>query len=171
MGDIIIIAAIDKNGLIGFENRLPWPRISEDFKRFKSLTIGNSVVMGRKTFQSIYEMNKKPLVDRENIVLTRNKNIFTGIDGVKVMNSIDDILEYSELIDKMFIIGGAQIYNQFLPYANKMEITRIHQGFLGDTFFPNYNEKDWSISNRIDKDVYSFITYEKTKNKLKKIIK
>ncbi|MDD3264072.1 MAG: dihydrofolate reductase [Candidatus Nanoarchaeia archaeon] len=159
MGNIILIAAISQNGIIGINNQLPWPKISEDFKRFKSLTIGNSVVMGRRTFESIYEMTKRPLVNRENIVLTKSNNTFP--DGVKVMKSIDDVLEYSENVENMFIIGGEQIYKQFLPYANKMEITRIHRDYQGDCFFPEYNEKDWTLKNKDDRDFYSFLSYER----------
>lgn len=159
MGDIILIAAVAENGVVGINNQLPWPKISEDFQRFKSLTVGNSVVMGRKTFESIYEITKKSLVKRENIVLTRSNNTFP--DGVKVMKSIDDVLNYSENVEKMFIIGGEEIYKQFLPYANKMEITRINRDYQGDAFFPKYNEKDWILRNREDRDFFSFLSYER----------
>ena len=104
-------------------------------------------------------MTKRPLVNRENIVLTKSNNTFP--DGVKVMKSIDDVLEYSENVENMFIIGGEQIYKQFLPYANKMEITRIHRDYQGDCFFPECNEKDWTLKNRDDRDFYSFLSYER----------
>ncbi|KAF6630662.1 dihydrofolate reductase [Paenibacillus sp. EKM208P] len=141
---IIVIAAFDKNGLIGNGNELPW-KIKTDMDFFKTQTIGNNVVMGRKTFESI----GKPLKNRVNIILTRN--IGYKADGCLVFNSIDDILNFAKKSDKeTFIIGGKEVYDLFMPYSDKMILTQIDGEFIGDTYFPLYDYNKWRKVNSID---------------------
>lgn len=133
-----IIVAIAKNNVIGKDNKLIW-HISEDLKRFKSITSGKSMIMGRKTFESLPGI----LPNREHIILTRDKNFKVDSDKVKVVNDLDTLIEkYSNCEDEVFVIGGAEIYKQLLPYAHKLYLTKIDTDFKGDTYFPqiNYDE-------------------------------
>lgn len=133
-----IIVAIAKNNVIGKDNKLIW-HISEDLKRFKSITSGKSMIMGRKTFESLPGI----LPNREHIILTRDKNFKVDSDKVKVVNDLDALIEkYSNCEDEVFVIGGAEIYKQLLPYAHKLYLTKIDTDFEGDTYFPqiNYDE-------------------------------
>ena len=134
---------MSENRVIGINNSLPW-HLSDDLKRFKSLTTNHSVIMGRKTFESI----GKPLPNRRNIVLSNNKNL--SFVGAKVINSIEDALLSSEDDKELFIIGGEKIYSSFLPLATHMYITRIHKKFDGDAFFPYFEEKEWLETFRED---------------------
>ena len=138
---IKLICAISKNNVIGKENKLPW-NISEDLKRFKELTSNNWIVMGRKTFDSI----GRPLPNRKNIVLTKNKNL--KIDSVEVFNSPKDVIEfYKNSSDQkdLFIIGGTYIYDLFLEYCEYLFITNVDKNYLGDAFFPKVNWNEWKL--------------------------
>lgn len=141
---ISIVAALDKNWLIGDKGNIPW-RIREDFRRFYKLTVGKTVVMGRSTLESIIESLGKPLPKRTNIVLTRNKD-FNFSEGI-ICNDIEDVLMFARKneVAELMIIGGASIYEQFLPLANKMYLTWIEHEFEGDTYFPEFNKEDWTI--------------------------
>lgn len=138
---ISIIAAIAKNGIIGKDNDLPWD-LKEDMKRFKKITLGKPVIMGRKTFESI----GKPLPKRENIVLTRKKEL--KFPGCKTFNSIEKVLQFVKDYPEAMVIGGASIYKQFLPFAKKMYLTIIDKEFKGDTYFPTYNKNNWKEIER-----------------------
>ncbi len=160
---ISIIVAVAKNGAIGKNNDLLW-HISDDLKRFKAITSEHTVVMGKKTYESL---PFKPLPKRENIVITRNKNIH--FEGCTMANSIEEIAtKYTSSEEEIFVIGGANIYEQFLPFANKLYITLVYKDFDGDVFFPNIDESIWKISEkseilhdeRSDLD-YAFFTYLK----------
>lgn len=160
MSEIIVIAAIAKNNVIGRGMDIPW-HISDDFKRFKELTTGHVVIMGDKTYESL---PVKPLPDRENIVLTFNKNYRP--EGTKVMYSFEDAIEYSHNKKKVFIIGGASIYKLGIQVADKLELTRIYRDFDGDVFFPEFDLSKWEIvreEKRHDSIYgdYSFITYKR----------
>ena len=153
---ITIIAACSKNRVIGKDNQLLW-HLPEDLKRFKNLTLGNPVVMGRKTYQSI----GKALPGRLNIILTKNKDF--KADNCLIYNNIYDMLEIYEQ-SNLFVIGGGEIYNMFLPYANRVELTLIEKGFDGDTFFPELG-REWKESNvEVNSNgefEYKYITYQK----------
>lgn len=151
---INIIAAISKNNVLGGNNTLLW-HLPSDLKRFKKLTTGSTVIMGRKTFESI----GKPLPNRKNIVVSRTK---LSIDGVDVVDNISDALT-----DDCFIIGGGQIYEKTIDIADKIYLTVIDSDFKGDTFFPVIGD-DWKITSvewhkpdKKNKYNYSFIIYEK----------
>ena len=138
---IKLICAISKNNVIGNENKLPW-NISEDLKRFKELTSNNWIVMGRKTFDSI----GRPLPNRKNIVLSKNKNL--KIDSVEVFNTPEDVIEsYKNNSDQkdLFIIGGTYIYELFLEYCEYLFITYVDKEYSGDAFFPKIDWNEWKL--------------------------
>jgi dihydrofolate reductase len=132
-----IIAAMSENGVIGREGRLPW-HLAADLKRFKQLTMGHAVIMGRKTWESI----GRPLPGRRMVVITRQPNYQP--DGVQVVPSLDDALAIAESAgdEEAFIIGGAEIYRLALPRAERLHVTLIHATIDGDTAFPPI---DWSM--------------------------
>lgn len=135
---ISIVVAIGSNSrAIGKENKLLW-HIPEDLKRFKALTLGHPVIMGRKTFDSIVAMLGKPLPERTNIVVTRDTE--WKAEGVVVAHTILEAIEKARALDaeEICIIGGAQIYEQALPYANTLHLTRVEDAAEGDTFFPPF---------------------------------
>ena len=136
---ITLVAAIASNNVIGKENSLPW-NIPEDLKRFKQMTSGHTILMGRKTFDSI----GRPLPNRQNIVMTKDKNFEQ--EGIKVINDFDEALELiKESNEDVFVIGGSKIYELFEPVANSLAITRILKDFEGDAFFPDINWNLWQI--------------------------
>lgn len=132
-----IIACIGENRAIGFENKLLWD-LPDDLKHFRELTMGNTVIMGMKTFKSI----GKPLVKRENIILTRQKDI--ELAGCKVVNSIEEAIEVVQNSNDVFVIGGESIYKQFLPKVSRLNLTLVKNSPLADTFFPEY-ENDFYL--------------------------
>ena len=138
---ISLIWAMDQNRLIGKENNLPW-RLPADLANFKRITSGHPVIMGRKTFESI----GKPLPGRKNIIISRNKDL--KIEGCDVAHSIEDVRSYSEK-DEVFIIGGAEIYNTFLPIADKLYITEIEESFEGDAYFPEFDLLQWRLVSKV----------------------
>lgn len=149
MTQITIIAAISENYVIGNKGKIPW-HIPEDLKRFKQLTTGNTVIMGRKTYETI----GKPLPNRKNIVVTKNKEF--SADGIFVAHTLEEAL--AQCTEKTYIIGGQQIYEQAMPLADKLEITHVHKIVEGDAFFPQITN-NWKEIKKIDKKEYSFVTY------------
>ena len=152
---ITLIAAVSKNGVIGIDNKLPWT-LPEDLKRFKKLTTGKVVLMGRKTFESI----GKPLPNRTNVILSRDP-LFRP-DGVLVYSNIEEVLP---IFYDIIIIGGENIYKQFIDRADVIELTYIDKEFEGDSYLPKINEKLFFESNREshknDEFDYHFITYKR----------
>jgi dihydrofolate reductase len=149
---IKIIVSISKNWVIGRSNSMIW-NLSEDLKRFRRLTIGHTVVMGRKTYQSI----GKPLDGRRNIIISRNFQSY----GCEVVNSLQEALKLCN--NNCFIIGGGEIYKQSIGIAQKLYLTLIDKEFDGDTYFPEIGQ-EWKEVNREDFNnpyKYSFIDYEK----------
>lgn len=134
---ISIIVAIAENYAIGLNNDLLW-HISDDLKRFKKLTTGNVIVMGKRTFHSL---PKGALPNRENMVITDQPDEL--IEGCTMAYSIDDAIEKMSSEKENFIIGGGMVYKQFLPLANKLYLTRVHANFEADTFFPEINFDEW----------------------------
>ena len=157
---ITIIAAIAKNNALGKDNDLIW-HLPADLKRFKKVTSGHHILMGRNTFESI----GKPLPNRTSVIITRNQDYFK--DGCLIANSIEDALEISK-DDDAFIIGGAQIYKQAIEkgLVDKLDITIVHQDFEADVFFPKIDMDVWKEVSREDfkadeknKYDYSFVSY------------
>ncbi len=134
---VSIVAAIGRNREIGKGNQLLW-HISDDLKRFKKLTLGHPVIMGRKTFESIVAMLGKPLPGRQNIVVTRDPS--WNYEGVAVARSIEDALEKAGAFDseEVFVGGGADVWRQSLPHVDKLYLTLIDDEKESDAFFPEY---------------------------------
>jgi len=136
--NLIIIVAMARNGVIGSGNKLPW-HLPGDLKRFKALTMGHAIVMGRKTFESL---PNGALPGRKNVVLSRSMLIHPK--NVLVLSTVNEVLELAKN-ETLFIIGGGEIYRQFLPFACRIELTLIDQDFEGDTFFPEIDSPQWSV--------------------------
>jgi len=140
---LAILAAVATNRVIGINNTLPW-HLPADLKHFKALTLGQIVVMGRRTFESI----GRPLPERTNVVLTRQQNLV--LPGIVTAQSIHDVLgQFANDPRSIFIIGGAQIYQDSLPLCQRLYLTEIQQPFVGDTFFPVLNGNEWRELSRI----------------------
>jgi dihydrofolate reductase len=132
---ISLIVAMAQNGVIGRDNALPW-RLPADLKRFKAFTLGKTVLMGRKTFESI----GRPLHGRDNLVLTRDRRWLAS--GVIVVHSVEQAL--TQAGDKELVaIGGAQIYRLLMPFARRIYLTHVHADVPGDTFFPDFDPTQW----------------------------
>jgi dihydrofolate reductase len=136
---ISIIAAIASNGVIGDRNRLLW-HISEDLKRFKAITSGHPVVMGRKTFESL----RCPLPGRTNVVITRNSAY--NAEGVKVAVSLVEAVALFPDNEEIFVIGGGEIYAQAFPVADKLYLTLVEYPYEGDTVFPEWDRSQWQLT-------------------------
>jgi len=155
---ITIIAAISENGVLGKDNKLIW-HLPEDLKRFKRFTFGHSIIMGRKTFESL----PKALPGRHNIVVTTNKKFFAV--GITVCHSLIEAIKASGDDLQPFIIGGGQIYQQAIKLADKIELTKIYKSFDGDVFFPEIDSKLWHLDKEEKHEhsnlKYSYLTYLK----------
>lgn len=159
---LTLIVAAGENDAIGKDNQLIW-HLSDDLKRFKALTSGHSMIMGRKTFETF----PKPLPNRTHIVITRQQN-YSVPTGVIVVNDLQDAIDAARNDQQPFIIGGGEIYKQAMPFASKIELTRVHESFDADTFFPKI---DGSVWKELDKTFhpkdeshnysFSFVTYER----------
>jgi len=160
--ELTIIVAAAENDAIGKGNKLIW-HLSDDLKRFKSLTSGHHIIMGRKTFESF----PKPLPNRTHVVITRQMD-YKAPQGVILVNSLEDAIDATKNNSQAFIIGGGQIYKQALSFADKIELTRVHHNFEADTYFPEIDETVWKETSNIfhKKDEghdyeFSFLTYER----------
>ncbi|MBW6411514.1 dihydrofolate reductase [Clostridium weizhouense] len=143
---ISLIVAIAKNNIIGNDNKLIW-HISNDLKRFKEITTGKTMIMGRKTFESLPGI----LPNRKHVILTRDKNFNVNSDSVIIFNDFNDLIEkYSNCEEEVFVIGGGEIYKQMLPYADKLYLTKINKDFSGDTYFPEFNENEFKVEYKSD---------------------
>ena len=138
---ITIIVAAAENNAIGKDNDLIWS-LPNDLKRFKKLTSGHSIIMGRKTFDSFPGL----LPNRKHIVISRNKNISFS-DEVTVVNNFEDAIRVTGDDENPFIIGGGQIYKLAMDLGDKIELTRVHEEFKADTFFPKIDEDKWELIN------------------------
>ena len=163
---LTLIAAISENKVIGFKNKVPW-HIPEDMKRFRELTIGHPVIMGRKTYDSLPD-KFRPLPDRENIVLSSS---LESQEKIYIARNMEEALKLAKGRDSS-VIGGERVYQLFLPLIDQLEITRVYRDFEGDAFFPEINWDEWKISRRekwnpsmreenvSEHDIpYSFLTY------------
>ena len=159
---VSIIAALSDNNVIGRDNRLPW-HVSADLKRFKALTVGHHLLVGRKTFESF----DQPLPGRTVVVITRDRNF--AADGVLTAPSVERAIELARLDSEVFIGGGAQIFEQTIPRADRMYLTRIHAEIEGDTFFPDFDDvTEWILidvehheADEKNDYPYSFLNYER----------
>lgn len=158
---ISLIAAMDNNRLIGSDNSLPW-HLPADLAHFKNITMSKPILMGRKTYESI----GRPLPGRTNIVLTRSSDV--QIEGVTVVNSIEDAVLVVSDVEELMVIGGGSIYELLLPKADRMYISYVEGEFEGDAWFPEFDEGEWEIiDDKIqvpdEKNSYAcrFVTYTK----------
>lgn len=159
---VTLIAAIARNRVIGKDGDLPW-RLPADFRHFKRTTVGHPLIMGRRTFESL----GKPLPDRTNIVVTRNRDYRP--EGAVVVSSFDDAMRVARQQNTdVFIGGGEDVFRHFLPSADRMILTWIDEEFEGDTFFPAFDESEWRVVSREDHEPdeknryrYSFVVYER----------
>ncbi len=157
-----IIVAIAENNAIGKNNELLW-HISDDLKRFKKITAGHTVIMGKKTWESL---PVRPLPNRRNIVISDDPT--DDFKGAETVYSIQEALEQSDPDEESFVIGGGSIYKQFMPYCDTLYITRVHESFDADTFFPPIPEDTWEEISREDQPMdekhgfsWSYIVYKK----------
>jgi len=159
---VSIIVAAAKNGVIGHKGKIPW-YLSADLKRFKALTMGNAVVMGRRTYESL---PIRPLPGRLNVVVTRNP-AYTAPGCVVALSLEEALLRVPEGLD-VFLIGGAEIYTLGLPFATTIHLTRVNLRPAGDTFFPDPNPREWRMETleegRDEKSglTYSYLIYHRT---------
>lgn len=160
---ISLLVAMDKKHVIGFENEMPW-HLPNDLKYFKEKTTDHAIIMGRKTFDSIGRV----LPNRRNIVLTRQQTDFPK--GVEVIHDIDSIyqLNRENPSQELFVIGGGDLFEQVLPYADRMYITEIDEEFPGDTYFPRFKAEEWLLASKVkgDKNMnnpydYYFLQYDR----------
>lgn len=158
-----IIVAKAKNNIIGRENKLVW-KLPADLQHFKELTTGHTIIMGRKTFESLGRV----LPNRKHIVFSQNPDFKVQDENVQVVHSMLEIQEYIENEEENFVIGGAMIYNLLMPHVSKMYVTEIDEEFEGDSFFPRINTEIWqetsrekgpkNEANNLD---YDYVTYDK----------
>jgi dihydrofolate reductase len=157
---VALIAAVARNGVIGANNALPW-KLPADLAHFRALTTGHTVIMGRKTWQSL----ARPLKDRQNVVVTRDRSFVAH--GAEVAASLRDALAMSARPAPAFCIGGGALYADALPLASLMYLTEINRDFDGDVLFPAFDPREWSVRSRerhVDDSGmrYAFVTYERT---------
>jgi dihydrofolate reductase len=159
MSAVTLVLARADNGIIGSAGGIPW-RISEDTKRFKALTIGKPIIMGRKTWESF---PKRPLPGRTNIVITRDRAY--AAPGAVVVQSLDDALARAaqEAPAPIMVVGGAEIYREATPRATRIELTEIHRDFSGDAIMPEFSKDDWREVAREEHSTrdglrYSYVT-------------
>jgi dihydrofolate reductase len=158
---VSLIAAMDDDGVIGVDNRLPW-HLPADLRRFRRLTLGKPVLMGRRTYESI----GVPLPERDNIVVTRDTAY--RADGCRVAHSVEEALALAEPSEEAMVIGGASLYRQTLPRAQRLYLTLVHHRFRGDTFFPAFAAAEWRETECIECQpdprnpfLYSFVMLER----------
>lgn len=160
MPRISLISALARNGVIGINNALPW-RLPEDLKYFKSLTLGHHILMGRKTYESI----GKPLPGRTTVIITRGN--FPAPEGVKIAHSLREAIEICGDDEEIFFVGGADLYGQALPLADRLYLTEIQAEFAGDAWFPEFDRKRWREVRRDARHAdtsgmrYDFVVYER----------
>lgn len=152
---LALIAAVAHNNCIGKDNTLPW-HIPEDLRHFKELTTGKTVLMGRKTWESL-PPNFRPLPNRKNIVIT-SQVAYSVPEGVEVFTSIEAALS-AHIHDDVFVIGGAQLYKQTIDKADTLHLTEINESVDGDAFFPTIDLTMWRETARETHPTFSFVTY------------
>ena len=158
-----IIVAIAKNNAIGKDNKLLW-HLPEDLKRFKRLTTGHNIIMGRKTFESLGRV----LPNRHHIILCNDVKLNIEDENVEIFDDISKLDKYINSKEENFVIGGATMYKLLMPYANKMYITEIDKNFDGDVYFPEISLNEWKVTEREEGPEdnendfeYEYVTYER----------
>jgi dihydrofolate reductase len=156
---VTIVAAVARNGVIGVGGGLPW-HLPDDLRRFKELTSGHVLVMGRRTYESIGH----PLPNRTTVVVTRRHSWSAGSDSVVVAHSVDEALDRAaEVDDEVFVVGGAVVFAEALPRANRLELTFVDSEPEGDTFFPDVDWSQWREVAREPGDGVAYVTFERSR--------
>lgn len=155
---ISLMVAIAKNNVIGKDNKLPW-HYKKDLQYFKEVTMNHTIVMGRKTFDSILSTNFSPLPNRKHVVVTRNNDF--KYEGVEVVHDFNKYLN-KKYEEEIFIIGGSQIFAESLPYADRLYITWIDKEYAGDTFFPKVDLDEYKLIDEKKDGVLTFSVYERS---------
>lgn len=150
---IAIIAAVARNRIIGRDNTMPW-HLAGDLKRFRALTMGHPIIMGRRTWQSL----GRPLAGRRNIVVSRDPAF--AAPGCEPAISLESALAACAGTERVFVIGGAQLYTAALPLADRLYLTEIHRDFEGDTFFPEFDRRSWRELAREPQPAHNGLEYE-----------
>ena len=155
------MAAVAENGVIGAEGALPW-HLPTDMKHFKQLTSGHTIIMGRRTFETL----RQPLPNRRNVVVTRDRAYQAS--GAFIVHDLDEALSLTSKDDEVFVVGGGEIYEQAIPRADRLYLTIVHAVFEGDTFFPKFTDADWILNEDIRNEAdekhsypFSFRRYER----------
>jgi dihydrofolate reductase len=160
--EIALIAAVAENGVIGVDGEMPW-HLPADLRHFKETTMGHPVVMGRLTYESIAADIGGPLPGRTNIVLSRGSPDLPAevvvVDSIQ--RAVDAAREAAGDTERVYVIGGATIYEQFLPRADRLVLTEIHDAYEGDTRFPSWDRSEWTERSREDHDGFSFVEYDR----------
>ena len=148
--EICLIAAMANNGVIGYKGNMPWPRIPEDMGRFRGLTKGHPVIMGRKTYDSLLATLGHTLPNRQNIVISRGAHPSSISEQTSFFSSVQEAIQkaLAQTADKVYIIGGGEIYRQTINVANRLKITEIHADYEGDTYFPQVRVDEWKETAR-----------------------
>lgn len=157
MTEIVLVAAVAKNRVIGRDNTLIW-NIPADMAHFKALTAGHTVIMGRKTWESL-PPRFRPLPGRRNIVISRQMGY--EATGAEVATSLEEALKLAASDETAFVIGGEQIYRLSMPFAHRLEITEVDLEPEGDAWFPEIAAVDWKKAEKIEGDGYAFVTYRR----------
>lgn len=162
MKNLSIIVAVAENNVIGINNTLPW-HLPEDLKRFKALTTGHHIIMGRKTYESLGRL----LPGRTTVIVTRNKSY--QVEGAIIVHSLQEAVQKCHADEELFLIGGAELYKDGLDLANKLYLTKIHANYEGDAFFPDFlnqqtAERQWQLTATESHTTaqglsYSYLTY------------
>lgn len=160
---IIMIAAVAENNALGKNNNLLW-HLPQDFKRFKEITSGHHIIMGRKTFESF----PKPLPNRTHIVISRQKNLL--LEGCIIVESLEKAIAVCPKNEDLYIIGGGEIYSQSIPIADELDITRVHHSFEADVYFPEIDPEIWELTSEIfnpkdEKHLYDYTFQKYTRKK------
>lgn len=166
--DVVLVAAVAANGVIGRDGEMPWHHPA-DLQRFKALTTGHPVIMGRKTFEAIAARLDGPLPDRTNVVLTSDPDRLPDHDAVVPATSTTQAIEEARVAiagdeppdDVAYVVGGGTVYEQFLPQASRLQLTELHAAHEGDTTFPSVDAATWREVEREPHDAFDFVTYER----------
>jgi dihydrofolate reductase len=152
---VTIISALTREGVIGKDNAMPW-HISEDSKLFKKLTLGGTLIMGRKTFESI---GSQPLPRRKHIIVSRS---MPETEGIEICRTLEDAVNKAGAYEKdVFCIGGSEIYRQMLPIANRLFLSYVKEEYPGDTYFPEFDLGEWQVVREEDHEEFTFVEYER----------
>jgi len=162
--DVALIAAVAANRVIGRDEEMPW-HFAEDLRRFKRVTTGHPVILGRRTYETVVEGLGEPFPGRTSVVLTSQSLDLP--DGAVVANSIGEAIDLAAAdardrgVDTVYVAGGGRVYEQFLPHATRLVLTEIHDAYAGDTRFPAFEDDEWVAIERDERTAFDFVTYER----------